>query len=63
MSVEDNLNKYPELKRFRRMQELNVKIHSDFEKKHGLFLDKMIKSKRLAFEVRANLDKMDHIYF
>ena len=57
------MDKYPELNRFRRMQELNIKLHPDFEKKHDLFIDKMIKSKHLLFELKVNIDKMDNIYF
>ena len=57
------MNKYPELNRFRRMQELDIKLLPDFEKKHDLFIDKMIKSKHLAYQVKANIDKIDNIYF
>lgn len=45
------------------MQELEVKLHPDFEKKHDLFMDKMIKSKHLAFQLKVNLGKIDDIYF
>ena len=49
VNIEENMNKYPELKRFRRMQELDIKLLPDFEKKHDLFNEKMIKLKHLAY--------------
>jgi len=42
---------------------MNVKLQPDFEKKHDLFMEKMLKSKQLAFEVKTNLNKIDKIYF
>lgn len=56
---EVKLSQYPELSRYNRMQELEVKTFTNYEEGHMRFIEKMKQSKKLAFEVKQNLERID----
>lgn len=45
---------------YHKRQQLEVKMQTTFEEGHLKFIDKMMKSKKLAHELKSNLDLIDH---